>query len=193
MQDMKQKSKKNGFTFIELLIVTSIMGLVSLTIYSSLNSGLKIWYRLNKSISEEDVGIFFDKFRTDVANTTNFSLAQFFGGKNSIKIPALVVSKNFENLTPGLVEYSFVSGSVMRTVKDCSNIYSGRSGVSEPLLKMVKSFSVNYYKHDEEKNMYVWAKEWGGAELPLAVRIILEVGSGVENKRFTKTVYIPIA
>ena len=57
MHFMKKKHN-NAFTLVELLIVTAMLAVISLAIYSTFSSGLKIWQRVSKPIPEEDLGIF---------------------------------------------------------------------------------------------------------------------------------------
>ena len=46
---MPYTKKKNrlGFTLVELFLVSVILSIISLAIYSTLNNGIKIWQKIN--------------------------------------------------------------------------------------------------------------------------------------------------
>ena len=61
-------------TLIELLITMTILAVISTAIYASLNSGLKIWKRINQQLVHEDLDIFFHDFDnpSEINTRTNY-------------------------------------------------------------------------------------------------------------------------
>ncbi len=83
-------SRRQGMTLVEVLIVASLISVISLAVYNSLASGLKIWERNRHLIVEEDILIFFEKFSQDVRNSFIFSKILYEGTEIRFACPVLV-------------------------------------------------------------------------------------------------------
>jgi prepilin-type N-terminal cleavage/methylation domain-containing protein len=189
--------KKNSFglTFIELLVVTVILSIVSLAIYATFNNGIKIWQRVNKNIAEEDLNIFFDKFARDLRNAVQFSGINFSGRSESFEFATIINSRRLQKITVGEVIYSYEPSKqiLKREERDFSGVFSGEEGTIRQALTEVTSLKFKYYNYDKNKKEYLWEDEWLTGALPLAVRIELEFKDGVQTSKFTKTVSIPVS
>lgn len=82
--------KKNAMTFIELLIVASLLSILSIALYNALSNGLKVWSRSNRSMLEDDVVIFLDKINSDLKNSFYYSKISFSGSTNKFSFPTMV-------------------------------------------------------------------------------------------------------
>ena len=186
---------KNGFTLIELVIVTSILAITSLAIYAVFNSGIKIWQVANRQIPEEDLGFFFDKFTSDLRNAFKFESVSFIGKKERIQFASLLHSPRLQSRSVGRVAYSYdrQTGMVEREASDFSHIFSIDSGGIQRLIKNIRDFKLQYYFFDDKTKEYAWKDEWLEDEqlLPLAVRVELLLDSGGKVEGFVKTVGIP--
>ena len=80
-------NNKRGLTFVELMIVVSLTAVVGIAVSAALGSAVDMWGRINETVVEEDVAIFFDKFSTVLRNTILCEGIAFVGGENSISIP----------------------------------------------------------------------------------------------------------
>ena len=211
------RQTKNGFTLIELLIVTALLAVISLSIYATFNSGVKIWQRVNKQIPEEDLDIFFEKFALDLRNSFKFNGLNFLGEEKRLEFSTLVNpvrdrpplggrlllpvisngvnSPGINKKTVGKAIYLYDSESkiIKRTLLDFSQIYNGEEGTTQQVLKNVKLLKFRYYLYDKEKKEYLWQDEWLKEDLPLAVRIELDVVDGAQINKFIKTVSIPVS
>ncbi|MFH1867403.1 MAG: type II secretion system protein GspJ [Candidatus Omnitrophota bacterium] len=186
---------KKSFTFIEMIIVTAMLSVISLAIYKNIDSGAKIWHSVNKQIPTVDLNIFFDKFSTDLKNSFKFKGIDFLGTDDSFEFATLTDSEKLGRRTVGKVAYSFSQGSgiLKREVKDFSDIYNGSAGRINESLENLRSAVFSYYYYDKEKKRYLWLDEWAKGELPLAVRVELEIDENVGNSKFKKTVSIPVS
>ncbi len=194
MHFMKKKHN-NAFTLVELLIVTAMLAVISLAIYSTFSSGLKIWQRVSKPIPEEDLGIFFDKFRVDLKNTFKFTGLKFTGSKDSLGFPTLINSNTLQKKTVGQIIYSYDSYAKIlnRRQRDINQIYNDKEGIAAQSLVNVESLRFNYYFYDELTKKYLWEEEWEKEKFPRAVRIELEVSNGSGTNKFIRTVSIPVS
>ncbi len=186
--------RNKAFTLIEMLIVTAMLSVVSLAVYATFNNGIKIWQRINQEMPAEEVDIFFEKFTSDLRNSLKVSNISSSGKEDEFELPALVNSRRL-GMTIGKVRYRFdyAKGALTRQRMDYSDIYNGESGIEEILLRNVKSLKFQYYIYDSEKQEYLWQDEWIKQELPLALRIELELKNNDQTNKFIKTVSIPVS
>lgn len=189
------KKRNRGFTLVEMMLVAMMLAVVSLAIYNVLSNGVKIWQRIHKSITAEDVDIFFEKFTSDVRNSARFKTIRFFGDGENLGFATLVNSTSLAKRIVGEVRYSFnpYSWKVRRERRDYSQLYLGERGSSQELLTNAKALKFRYYAYDVEKKEYVWQDEWQKENLPLAVRV--EVGIKNDNEQadiYTRTVSMPV-
>ncbi|MDP3042453.1 MAG: prepilin-type N-terminal cleavage/methylation domain-containing protein [Candidatus Omnitrophota bacterium] len=183
-----------GFSLVELLVVTAMLGIISLAIFSTFNNGLKVWQKINKPLAEEDLGIFFDKLTQDLSNCLKSAGIPFTGGQNNLGVPTLVSSLRLKIDSVGLVTYAYVqqSGVLNRQSKDFSQLYNQQEDSPVVLLKNIASFKFEYYYFDTQKQEYIWKEEWLGAGLPLAVRVGLSLNDSSGTDKITRTISIPI-
>ncbi len=131
----KKKSRKGhcsveraGFTLIEILFVMAILSIVSLAVYSSFDSGIKIWQRLNKDAPAEDLNIFLEKISDDLRNSFKFTGIEFVGRDKSISFATLVLTElgqRDRGLIVGEVGYGFDEEreTLNRWYADYSRVY----------------------------------------------------------------------
>jgi prepilin-type N-terminal cleavage/methylation domain-containing protein len=192
MQNMK---KNKGLTLIELVMVIAMTSIISLALYSTFSSGIKIWQKVNTVIPNEDLSIFFDKFTTDLRNSLKFTGIKFSGTDTNVGFATLVNSLTMNMRTVGEVIYRYDSNkeTLVRSLRDFSQVYTNDEGSSQQLSKNIKSLKFLYYTFDTERKEYVWQEDWLDGEFPLAVRIELDFYDGAKINNFTKTVSIPVS
>ncbi len=198
--DDPEGSGRTGFTLVEMLIVTMIFSVVGLALFTTLNSGITIWQRLNQAGAEEDVSLVFERIARDLRNAFKFESIDFQGSKDKIVSGGLVIVDRLSKTlttTVGQVIYYYDSSSqeLKREEKNYSQIYKERDGAKTILLKGVNDLTFTYYSINEEDGMPAWEPEWKNEGLPLAVRIELEFlnDDTDETQKFVKTVDIPNA
>ncbi|MDB4349758.1 prepilin-type N-terminal cleavage/methylation domain-containing protein [Omnitrophica bacterium] len=203
MPPINMKKNSLGFTLVEMLVVSAIVVVISLAIYTTFNNGIKIWERANETIPEEDLNIFFDRFSSDLRNGFNFKEIEFKGNSDRLEFATLVISPRLKKRTIGQVIYFYDSAA--RTLKkeerDFSHIFREQEGIVKHALKNVKSLKFYYYFYDDDRKEYFWLEEWKkvkeeekekGKTTPLAVRMIVEFDDETRILEFTKTVSMPV-
>jgi len=185
---------KIGFTFIEMLIVTVMVSIISLAIYSTLNNGIKIWQRINRQLPAQDLLIFFDRFSNDLKNSFEFQGISFAGTENTLGFATLVSSARLNNKTVGKVTYSYDRQSeiLSRQQQDYSQVCNQEESENKKFINNIKSLSFQYNFYDTKGNSYLWQYGWENEKLPRAVRMELEFDDGKQILKFTKTVSIPV-
>jgi len=184
-----------GFTFIEIIIVIGMLSVISLAVYSNFSSGIRIWQRVNTHNPEEDLNIFFDRFRLDLKNSFKFTGHKFLGTQEMLEFTTLVESPALNKKTVGraLYLYKADTGIVERRLKDFSQIYGEEEGAARQLARDIKALKFQYYAYDKENKRYLWLDKWSDAALPLAVRVELELKDETDANKFNETVSIPVS
>jgi hypothetical protein len=88
---MRRTSK--AFTLVEILLVTSLIGLVSIAVLKSFNNGLKLWAKAQRINREAEAAIFLDKMSEDLRSMVFISSIAFKGSSQKISFPAIVITK----------------------------------------------------------------------------------------------------
>ncbi|MCK5288146.1 MAG: prepilin-type N-terminal cleavage/methylation domain-containing protein [Candidatus Omnitrophica bacterium] len=184
------KKNKLGFTLVEVLIVTVMLPVISLSIYSAFNNGIKIWKRVNNPAIEEDVNIFFEKFNYDIQNSFKFEGIDFSGKHNMISFPTLVFSDRMNNRTVGQVTYLYdiSKRSIIKEEKDYSHIYNIKEGKRKNLLTNIKELEFSYCYYDKQEKKYYWQAE--GIDGFFAVKVKIKIVKDGIFKEFIKTVTV---
>jgi len=194
MRSIRKASSKNSFTLIELLLVVVFLSVVSLAMYAVLNNGLKIWQRVNQRLPQEDAFIFFDKFSRDLRNSFKFSAVRFSGRETSLEFATVINSPRLQKTTVGKVSYFYNQQAQVfsRQQDDYSQLCDGGGGSLVQSLNNIKSVKFYYCIFDVETKQHIWYEEWTKEDMPLAVRIELEIEDGSQIRKFVYTVGIPV-
>jgi len=201
---MRKEYRSAGFTLIELMIVTALMGVLMLSVYAVFSSGVRIWKRINVQTKSEDVAILFQKLGTDVRNGTRFGKLPFMGEEDHMSFPCLFNdSRSAMGFRMGVVTYSYESraGTLVRQRQGISDIYEEKPGERIALLEGVDSAQFKYYFFDPEENGYGWIDEWppdslteepAGNPVPVAVRLEITLNEYAGQGHHIKTIALPL-
>ena len=183
------KNNKAAFTLIEILVVTVILSIISLAIFSTFSNGLKIYNRITKQSGQEDLVIFCDRLSLDLRNSFNFTGMEFGGREDRFEFATLVNSLKLNKKTVGKAgyEYRAQEKTLSRTQSDFSDVYKGSGSKASAPLKDIKSAKFLYYSYDTQTKEYSWLPEWTKEGLPLAVRLELEFDGQNEQEKFSRT------
>jgi len=192
MRIIKKVRNSKGLTLIELLLVVSLLGVVSVVIYTTLSKGIMIWGRVQNEVSLENANIFLERYSEDIRNSYAYSSIRFIGQKTLFECPTIVYTKELEAKTIGQVSYMYDARNktLTRAFKDISMLYRGKDGEISSELENIEAASFEYYKYDTETNNYVWMERWSEEKMPLAVRLKLIINDGTKKIRYAKTVSI---
>jgi len=184
-----------GFTLVELLLVTVMLAVISLTVFATFNNAIKIMSRVKQGIPEEDIYILLDRFTGDVSNSLIFTGLAFKGSENSLELVTLVQSPRLQMRTVGKVIYSYdeKAGVLDREQLDFSHLYSHENGYLAHALGNIKSLKFSYCSYDPVKKEYQWQGEWAKEGLPSAIRLEFEFENKTVSNKFSKTVSIPVS
>ena len=183
---------------IELLIVTSILAVISLAVFTTLNNGIKLWQFINQETLEEDIALFLSRISSDLRNCFIFSDIEFVGTEEDISF-STILKRQVEGLSSpvGRVNYFLDDFTINRTTQNYSEIYQDQIDAARKLISPVKSFSFCYYYYDPIQKKFFWTGAWPIGKLseskigriPLAVKVEINLTSNVNT--YSKTISIP--
>lgn len=197
-----------GFTFVELLLVTAMLSVIGLAIYSTFSSGINFWLRLSQEKNDEDVIIFFEKISSDLRNSFRYRDIDFKGSGDEVSFPVIAEfeTKHGKRKGVGRVDYVFDRRGESIKVKQSnySEVYLGRPHYERELVNNIRSLNFKYYYYNPEEEKYFWTGSWQSRDdasfgvvaekkIPLAVRIEVEVKDENRSRIFQRTVFMPAA
>ena len=191
----RKRYSRRSFTLIEVLLVVSLLSVISLAVYHTLNNGIKVWQRANRVVLEADIAIFFEKISQELANSIFFTPIPFSGKSTRLNFAAVIKTPPDARLDlpkdryvqqPGRVEYFFDQGNLYRRQANYSQALKGRFNESRILIKGLKGVKFSYfYSGKDDAKLYKEANNI----IPAAVAVDLEFGEGEEMHNI---VIIPI-
>jgi len=193
-----------GLTFIEMLLATVMVGVISVALYGMLANGITVWGELNKETSQIDINLFFERLEMELKNCIYFKDMKFVGGKEGFSFPAVVVGLNRDNgFSEGLgrIEYFYSPGEGMlrRNYIDYQQLNSIQRQPARVLVSNIIAMDFSYYFFSDEKKQFFFSEIWPPetsekvSKYPQAMKITFAVDMGKKIQKFIKTINIPIA
>lgn len=187
--------QKKGLTLLEILIVVSFIGMLSLAIYTTLSNGLKVWQKSQELIVEEEMAIFFDRIAQDLHNTFDFSQIPFEGTEYTMSFASFVsvVSEEDGNHIDqiGRVEYyyDFLEDGLFVRKANYSQAVDNRFGKPRLLISDVSRVRFYYYYRTQDGQVRM---DHALDVKPSGVEIELQFNNEGVTKTMTKFISIPI-
>lgn len=192
----------SGFTLIELLVVSSLLAVISLTTYSGLAGGVKIWQRVEASIEEVDLALGLKKFRKDVVAHLPNSEIGFMGLPQELSFPGLIAVKDAAGVVHqevGRIRYAFAESenTICREEMSYADVARGLNADCQPVFSGVGDVAFEYYGKEGSSDdsgaegLGGWYTMWAEEKSPIAVRLEITLkgtgGKGEIVKQYTAT------
>ena len=183
---------RDGFTLIEILVATSILGVIGLTILTTFGSGLHVYERVQAfGGSQAEVLLALEEMERDIKNVFPMSAVAFEGDSHRIAFPAVIeileIIDGKESVVPSVGRISYyideaiymddVEKSLMRVQQNYSLAVAGgdaQEGQGETLA-LIEDLAFEYYYYDEEAKTYGWQNSWSGEEETLLSGVKIEM------------------
>jgi len=202
----KAVGKAVGFTLVELLITTTILGMIAMAIMSGFAGGLRVYERVRSRDTgfRPDALLSLEKLETDLRNTVYFSGIDFIGEKEKISFAGLTAEGKLGKI---LYYVKGVRDTLVREEQDYARAVSKISRKKGKIKELVpvRDIDFSYYYYDREAEEYRWQDFWEEEEeeeeeeedsekgtVPLGVRIKLTFEGEKGDTDLTRTVLIPI-
>lgn len=161
-------------------MVSVVISVVSLAVYSSFTGGLRIWKRVTAPVEGEDTALFFERLGEDLRRVLPCEEAGFRGSGQRIEFPRVMYSRRMGKQTIGKVVYEFDRDSreIRRAAVDYSGMFTGEAPAFVTVLKEVDENVFSFYKYDREAKRPDWAQDWSSPALPEAVHVEIRRSNG---------------
>ncbi|MCK4993799.1 MAG: hypothetical protein KAS13_01965 [Candidatus Omnitrophica bacterium] len=192
-----------GLTFIELLLATIMLSVLSIALYGMLSNGIIIWQKVNQQTPQIDINLFTKKLEIELRNCVYFKKIPFLGHENMFSFPALVnvpVDEGGFSKGIGKVTYSFNAQekTIDRNYIDYKFFNSLKSPIPRLLVSDVQELHFAYYFFSQDKQQFFWVDSWPPPDVkelisdyPQAIRITMAIDMGRTTQTRTKTINIP--
>lgn len=189
---------RRAMTLVEILIVVSVLGMLSLAMFNALSVGLRVWKKAQAVHIEEDIVIFFDKLTADVHNVYLYSKIHFEGDFHAFAFPAMVrIQVEDSNKQPvwneqmGKIKYSYDVNrhAILRWQADYGQALKGLYDEPQILMKGVKALRFHYlYITDEGEKWSDTILE--GVMAGIDVEVVLE--EAFKERVIRKSINVPL-
>lgn len=179
----------HGFTFVEVLIAVTIFSILSLAVFSTFSSGMRMWRRVQDTAStQRKVIMEFERFSQDLRMMLNFSDIGFKGEVEKIIFPVLSEGKIAQ------VTYWLDEGVFTRTVQDYKDILDGgKAAKNKRLLKEVGELKFSFPHKKEGDTEYSWENTWKKGEEPQVYPPLVKINLKINDAEFNKTICLPVS
>lgn len=198
---------KKAFTLLELMVATSILGLIGLAVLTTFGSGLHVYERVQSYGGlQADILLSLEEMERDLANTFPLSGIEFEGEAQKITFPAVIETietiDEEERAVPSIGQIAYSLGGdddqkvLMRDQWDYSQAVSGDKSENDQsgFFAYVKDIRFSYYFLDGKNEEYGWKESWSAEEdegSPVAVKIELTYEDRGRDITLVRTVFLP--
>ncbi len=196
MKNFQRFFLARGFTFVEIVLVMSLLSIISVALYNALANGLKVWDRGVHSFTEQEALIFFDKLTRDVHNAFPSRVLPVDGRRTYFVFPSIVRKLAGPNMTEYadqvvMVKYDLdiKQRALVRREANYGQAVNSQYPEASVLLPDIKAVQFRYLYPSFGKD--VWGDQTKG-ELPSAVEVSVEFGSPKAAYKMRRLILIPL-
>jgi prepilin-type N-terminal cleavage/methylation domain-containing protein len=191
----------DAFTFIELLIVTVILGIVTAVLVACVAGGIRVWESARRfDTVENEAMLGLASVQKDVMNAFAFYAAPFRGGPRQMRFASLVETPAESGETEtriATVDYSMDVGAGRLT--RLARVFPEEEAVTrhgESIVENLDDARLWYAAASDNRKApgAAWADVWEDpTNLPQRVRVDLTFEDGGQQRMFSRTFIIPVA
>ena len=190
--------RRDGFTFIEIIISITIFTLIITTVYSVFYLGMKTWQRGEDRKSLKEIRLSLLKIDKELKNSFYFSKIPFKGTDEEMTFPLSAASGETEKIyTVTYVvdsdERTGLRGLVRKKKIFSESFLEGEPGETEIVFPLMRSIDFEYgYEMPGGSSDFDWLADWDAAtqnKFPSGIRVSFELPDTKEF--YAKTIFIP--
>lgn len=181
-----RRNKGRGFTFIEVLLVVTIFSILSLAIYSTFASGLRLWDRIQgEALTQRKALLSMEKLSADLRQSPDFSKIGFQGTDKEITFPVLSGNDIHK------VIYILENNTLLQKLENFKDIVEKREETkTRILLPDIEDLKFSFAFQEQGKLEYTWKDDWNKEEgIPKIVKIELKT----KDVDLVKQIILPVS
>jgi prepilin-type N-terminal cleavage/methylation domain-containing protein len=177
---------KHAFTFIELLVVVTLYSILSLAVYATFASGMRLWRRIqDTSLLQRKASLGLEKFSQEARQALDFSKIGFTGKSNEISFPFLSGEEILK------ITYFFDQNALLRKQESFKDILEKKEQATiKTLLSGLEDLKFSFAYQEVGKTEYSWKDVWD-KDKEKGIPAIVKMELKTKDANFTKTVIIP--
>lgn len=192
---MLRRSSRRGFTLVEILLVSALMGLIVLSVARAFSNGLGLWQRADQMNRMSTIGYVFEEMAQDLRHGLNLDTLLLVGDAHHMIIPSIVIvpmdsqsSRAAEVVgeMPGSVEYQFdpQTKNLIRYKRNYGEAIRQEEIKGEVILSQVEDVILTY-QYLGEKGIEVKSSLENG--WPFAVNIEIKIKDGQDERLLSRS------
>ena len=181
---MNKRFSKHAFTLVEMLVVVTLLSILSLTVYATFASGMRLWQRIQDSgLSSNKTVLGLEKFTSQMRQALDFPKIGCAGKSNAVAFGFLSDTEILK------ITYFLEEKSLFRKEESFKDILAEKEQAkARKLISDIEDLKFSFAYPEEGKDQYSWKDTWNKEEgMPAIVKIELKT----KDANFVKTVIIP--
>ena len=189
-----------GFTLMEMLLVTTLVSVIGVAVFSALNNGLKLWARGIGLGHEGELAIGLDKIGEDLRSTVPVSGIAFKGSGERCAFPAVVLtpadkksSRAEEDIVDqiGAIEYRFepAEGKIYRRQANYSQALKKQWGPDQEIISGLEELMFHYYFSTDKGFL---TKSEADEKIPAGVIVEVVLRGDQAQRRLKRFYAVPV-
>jgi prepilin-type N-terminal cleavage/methylation domain-containing protein len=194
------KDRRRGFTLTEILLVSAMFAVISLSVFNAFSNGFKLWARGQHVIMEGYTAIFLDRLGEDLRQTVLLSTIPFKGSSAELSFPAIILAPTDSNGSRageqtasqiGAIRYVFDPSQNKIFRYQAAYGQALKSGWSQPVevANQIEDISLSYY-FTAERGLNVKSQTDEG--LPMGVMIDVQYLVEGQTYHMRRFLIIPV-
>lgn len=169
---------RQGFTFVELMVVVALFGIVGTVLISSFAMGLRVWKKAaSLNLNSRGALLSMERWTMETRRLFKYQPIGLFGNEDHVEFANILNDKILN------ISYDFASdeNTVRRMVSSRQSFLDGEAdGVSRTAISGVENFSMSYYGWDSQTQEYAFFNTWNSSQSgwPVAIRFHADLKDG---------------
>lgn len=190
--------KRNGFSFIELIISVTIFAIIMAAVYSAFNMGIKVWRRGQDRRVGQKIRLGFLKIEKELKDTFFFSRIPFKGTHQGMTFPLSIPRGDTERTYVITYSIEVDEGTGLSELTRKEKVFPEEleedGGTIKGLLPPTTSIGFEYaYRSNVTSKNLEWQDAWSEErqnKLPAGVKITLQMDDSGEV--YNKVVFLQV-
>lgn len=192
------KNRCRAFTLTEVLLVSAMFAVISLSVFNAFSNGFKLWARGQHVMVEGDMAIFLDRIAEDLRQTVIISGIPFKGDSSQLSFPAIILAATDGSRATeetgdqiGAVQYTFdpLEKKIYRSQATYGQALKSQWSVPIEVASLIEDISIRYY-FTADKGLDIKSQTDQG--IPMGIMIDVQLMIDGQLRHMRRFLLIPV-